>query len=1851
MMFLILSISVPSLAAIKTVESKGTINTQRNLQANYKLAYETRRKQSMLRPQSRSVVGQNRSKAISKCQDFSCRFNKVHSRISRAAKTITSGVSTKTSQLKNHWANSLSKLAKDLSYWVQKNVLRNSAFRTNELPTAGSGFNFDILTSGSRPLVVLRTNDTMTDVDGTIASVVWDFGDGTSMTIPARELNDRGQVYHIFADPAHYNVTVTIYDDLGGSTAYYGYVETSNNQLPVPSFTVDTNSGASPLTVTFTPTASDPEGGLQNIHWNFGDGNGADDDTFEPVEHEYTSSGTYEVEVTVRDTNNSIAVSKAQVFVDDTPPTGGSFPSIVLSSTEIIGKVPLFVEFDASQSFDIDGVIASYNWDFGDYEYPNNGADTAIANHTYYRPGTYYGKLTVKDEDGRSSDFYFQVFVEANELLEPEIMAYQQNDSDALDMTFSGNVVNLRSTVMDDQYFWDFGDTHTGNHSEAYHTYGSGDTYTVTLTALDVHGVRHEITKDITISTTIDKPSIQFNVDNDAVGVFDNITFDGSGSSDPGINDPLVFRWDFGDGEHFEGVDSEDHDFAERGVYLTQLTITNTRGISNYDQHSIYVIDGSDPHPTILYSPKVGAAPLTVNFDAGNSSDDGATITKYSWGLNDGETKSFSGSTLEYTFNDPGEYFVQLFIEDSVGNIRKQGETVIVYDSGSIPSNSAPVAAFSATVDPGDAYSYSFDAFASTDADNDHMIYEWKVNGQEIQPGLDSFYRFPYSNIYNVELTVYDQWGASDTTSQQIDISTAAVQQIVFDYAPIKPVASQTIHFGAENSIIPGSTIVSYAWDFGDSSTGSGSTATHSYASAGTYTVELTLTDSESNTFVTTQDVVVESAASNPTLKLSIRDNESLTEVTNSGTYTGTSFPETVRLSLLGTSDSNSFIKDATWDLGNGETAFGSDIEYTYTKPGTYNISVTGYDVSNAYSTATATIVIPNNCKRLEGETTCLSWNGLTSDVLPFSQSTWVLEKTGNFATASKYFPKGWIYLKALDGSDETVDISSYATVAANQITISKSQLIQKNINFRRAYKLMIETLDSSDDPVLAEIPMLHFGAGRLNITAAQTGVKLVITNPSAQFKKFIDLDASTFVSLQDLPLGPTSIVAQKGDDSVSTTIDLEFNKVETVSIDTDPAKSLRKISSVLPKMDAIDFLKDRGDWAMRGVKTTPRKNPRTRVDWPAWAMDICGQDPPFNPTNGRVISENQSTMWGFSSSNPMAQSTFRDLPYSMRKPVQLSCGISSESLNYGLIRWKYKDGPARCWNDSKPLWYWNWYLQNVNMDDEVVTVKYEVEDNWSGEKYTNFLVFSASDIMRRQGRELAEITQRKGVLIDGDGDWSYRQNFQLQIPPHFKRPKIRFELDAQLSAVAGNFYDVGCDVAGADSEPKAIDLRPTAFNPSSDRKARNAQFSLQDRFNYFPVHFNDGASSAVDIDADSAKAEYEVSIQYYNQSLLTWTGVDVEFEYNGATHTESYAFAGGGTNDAVNGIYKNTFVIDTSVLAGVFTWEPGVDRIHLKVTPKGEDDNSDPITGKAFKKNFVALFDAQIIQANQSTEICSRGFYGDSLSTFGQDILMRGLKTMSDEGIGVRCSNMSLPFGGLFDLAGLSQNTYQHGLIAKARTFNDTDDHQDDYDASNSAERKADIDAYKAFSASALAIAEIEDELDLMSNPTDKKKIYDFCHPSMGAAKFPCHDNTVFADLGHDEILQICQWYSTSGAEIDGCPAGYLTNVIRFSKWVKQNVADLTNTKNLVLIQTTMATGPHFDDTAYENYQKDALVLGVWPDGKPIWDVSTGGEELTNARVATCHEKTKGCEWIKDSFVNDAYYLSGLEFLAGWRL
>jgi PKD repeat protein len=165
---------------------------------------------------------------------------------------------------------------------------------------------------------------------------------------------------------------------------------------------------ASPTTddaIVFSSNASDVDGTIVSVAWDFGDGDTAMGD---PATHQYAMPGTYTVTATVCDNDGLCATCTADVTVDkgtNIPPECGD-PAITTTPDPPVATQPVTLE---SNAWDPNpwGVIVSYEWDFGD-------GGTASGNpvtHTFAEAICYTVCVTVTDDQGGVTECCEQVCV------------------------------------------------------------------------------------------------------------------------------------------------------------------------------------------------------------------------------------------------------------------------------------------------------------------------------------------------------------------------------------------------------------------------------------------------------------------------------------------------------------------------------------------------------------------------------------------------------------------------------------------------------------------------------------------------------------------------------------------------------------------------------------------------------------------------------------------------------------------------------------------------------------------------------------------------------------------------------------------------------------------------------------------------------------------------------------------------------------------------------------------------------------------------------------------------------------------------------------------------------------------------------------------------------------------------------------------------------------------------------------------------------------------------------------------------------------------------------------------------
>ncbi len=146
-------------------------------------------------------------------------------------------------------------------------------------------------------------------------------------------------------------------------------------------------------------------------------------------------------------------------------------------------------------------------------------------------------------------------------------------------------------------YSWNFGDGSVGSGVSPSHVYAAGGTYTVTLIVNDGR-VNSEPSTATVFVEEVNDPPVAYAGPDRAAFTGQATAFDGSGSYDP-ENDPITYRWDFGDGDGDTGV-FVNHSYASAGAYAVTLTVTDQYGAASSDVAVITVTD--PPSETEVFS-------------------------------------------------------------------------------------------------------------------------------------------------------------------------------------------------------------------------------------------------------------------------------------------------------------------------------------------------------------------------------------------------------------------------------------------------------------------------------------------------------------------------------------------------------------------------------------------------------------------------------------------------------------------------------------------------------------------------------------------------------------------------------------------------------------------------------------------------------------------------------------------------------------------------------------------------------------------------------------------------------------------------------------------------------------------------------------------------------------------------------------------------------------------------------------------------------------------------------------------------------------------------------------------------
>lgn len=565
--------------------------------------------------------------------------------------------------------------------------------------------------------------------------------------------------------------------------------------------------------------------------WSFGDGTTASQRN--PVKT-YNTAGTYDVQLIIRYGFCRDTIFKpAYIRINPAPDFTFSAPQTFNCT------VPFTVNFTATPT---QTVITNYAWNFGDGSPVVNTTGTNVS-HTYNSINNFTVSVTATNTFGCQRTVTIQNYVRIK-----NVTAGFNVDRDTGCAPLSVRFTTSSTGQAPLTYFWIFGDGNIASGNNPTHVYNNTDRYRPILVVTNGSGCRDtfQLGRDINVGSPI-VPS--FYADPLIQCVNQPVTFYNT-TNIAGLQPPPTFSWQFelpknntvtGPAPY---VASTTHTYTDTGCYDVRLSIISQgcRADTLLTRYICIVLPKAD------FEFKTNC--MNTLMDTFRSKSEGADL--YSWDFGSGPTPfSPSDSVYVHTFPQQGTYSVLHIVQNiatgCVDSIRKTvtvGVTTIGFRADTLEGCLPLRVRFTDTSIYANSWAWNFGDPQSGVPNN--------TSSQR-----NPTHTYNRAGLYTVQLIVNPGSGCPDTLIKtayiKVNGATAAFQP-----APQAGCVPLNVQFNDLSTAFMAS-IQSWSWNFGDPvnppNTSTLQNPTHIYPNPGTYTVRLTVTDTNGCVKDTTRTV------------------------------------------------------------------------------------------------------------------------------------------------------------------------------------------------------------------------------------------------------------------------------------------------------------------------------------------------------------------------------------------------------------------------------------------------------------------------------------------------------------------------------------------------------------------------------------------------------------------------------------------------------------------------------------------------------------------------------------------------------------------------------------------------------------------------------------------------------------------------------------------------------------------------------------------------------------------------------------------------------------------------------------
>jgi PKD repeat protein len=489
-----------------------------------------------------------------------------------------------------------------------------------------------------------------------------------------------------------------------------------------------------------------------NFKWDINNDRKTDQETVVPtLTATYDKEGIYTVTVSMVGGDGTIrSASKKFIILKS---VFGISPSIPIVEKPVIFSLKNLIPDPAS--------ISQVQWDFDGDGKVDETTKEAEATYTYFRTASYNVSALI-DLQNKTQARYVRTIIIQNPPKLPFPVELTYEPSHLIGSAPFACLFFIKTKEAIAVVDWDFGDNQKGSGVRVAHTYTSNGNYPLSVKVRTQSGVTATLNTVVQVVDALSLPDLTFTgtpqLRGDSIQSEVPLTL----NLTPHTNTSFVqFSWEAPEATEVGSTETNLQAIYRReGIY--NLTLVG-QDLNNHVLRKLIKVTVTPPsaYVSVKLNPETGLAPLTVNFDASETTIPEDDPTGFVWDFGDGTPPVTQGANATHIYTIPRTYTVGLTVQTVNGKTFRTDATVVVR---------APVLLACMTRSKENIQAGTSVQFFSDCSSGNPKTYLWDFGDRAQSTEKNPVHLFTAPGNYNVQLTVNDASGFKNTTMTTITI-------------------------------------------------------------------------------------------------------------------------------------------------------------------------------------------------------------------------------------------------------------------------------------------------------------------------------------------------------------------------------------------------------------------------------------------------------------------------------------------------------------------------------------------------------------------------------------------------------------------------------------------------------------------------------------------------------------------------------------------------------------------------------------------------------------------------------------------------------------------------------------------------------------------------------------------------------------------------------------------------------------------------------------------------------------------------------------------------------------------------